>query len=149
MKIEYSPLTDKAKIFGRIKHENQKDDSGKDYFGSHCIQVYELLCQVTSDPDILCAGLLHDTIEDTDTSYEELVREFNKRVADLVMEVTQEGTDDNYGYYFPRLKSKEGVMLKLSDRLSNISRMDCWTYGRQQHYLKKTKFWKTDFGEKI
>lgn len=136
-------LITKAFQFGSEKHKNQKDDSGKNYFDAHCVQVFNLLGEITSDVDVLCAGLLHDTIEDTQTTYEELCTEFNKRIADLVMEVTQEGTNDNYGYYFPRLKSKDGILIKLCDRASNISRMESWDIGSQKHYLKKTKFWKS------
>jgi (p)ppGpp synthase/HD superfamily hydrolase len=58
------------------------------------------------------------------------------------MEVTHEESNDNFGYYFPRLKTREGIMIKLADRLSNISRMDSWDIARREHYLKKTKFWK-------
>ena len=57
-------------------------------------------------------------------------------------EVTHEGQKDEYGYYFPRLKSQTGIMLKLADRLSNISRMQSWSKKRRSHYLRKTKFWK-------
>jgi (p)ppGpp synthase/HD superfamily hydrolase len=135
-------LLTKAMDFGGTKHLGQLDDCGKDYFGSHCINVYGILMQVTNDENLLCAALLHDTIEDTDTRYEELVREFNKDIADLVMEVTHEGKKDSYGHYFPRLKTQRGIMLKFADRLSNISRMEAWDESRRQHYLKKSKFWK-------
>lgn len=137
-------LINKAFTFGRMKHQGQKDDSGKTYFDAHCCVVFRILAEVTNNIDVLCAGILHDTIEDTETTYEELCNEFNSKIADLVMEVTQEGTKDNYGYYFPRLKSKEGIMIKFADRLSNISRMDEWEYGRRKQYLKKSKFWKSE-----
>lgn len=58
------------------------------------------------------------------------------------MEVTHEGQKDEYGYYFPRLKTKEGIMLKFADRLSNLSRMDNWNERRVAHYIKKSRFWK-------
>ena len=138
------PIVAKAYTFAWEKHRDQRDDSGKSYFEAHCLQVYNLLLQVTGDDDILCAGLLHDTIEDTETTYEELVGEFNQRIADLVMEVTDEGEKDNYGKYFPRLKSRDGVLIKFCDRTSNLSRMDAWPKQRQEHYLKKSKFWKSD-----
>ncbi len=44
------------------------------------------------DPFVLAAALLHDTIEDTDTTYDELVEAFGKRVADIVAEVTDDKT---------------------------------------------------------
>ena len=133
---------ERAYCFAEKRHENQKDDCGEPYFHAHVKQVALIMKQITRDEDLIIAALLHDTIEDTETTYEELVTEFGQRVADLVMEVTHDGTNDNYGYYFPRLKTQEGIMLKLADRLSNISRMESWDIARKEHYLKKTKFWK-------
>lgn len=124
-------------------HAGQKDCDGKDYFLTHVLQVYFLVKECAhKDDTLLCAALLHDTIEDTDYTYEQMLEDFGAEIADLVMEVTQEGCKDAYGYYFPRLKSKRGIMLKFADRLSNLSRMSSWPEGRQQQYLKRSKFWK-------
>lgn len=135
-------LLRKARDFAREKHKGQLDDNGENYYGTHLSPVMCAISELTSDIDIIRATVLHDTLEDTDTTYEELVREFGKRVADLVMEVTHEGKKDGYGYYFPRLKTAGGIMIKLCDRASNISRMQTWNRHRKQQYLKKTKFWK-------
>jgi len=132
----------KAHMFGFKKHKGQKDDNGEDYFWAHCDGVAEILKSITIDKNLICAGFLHDTLEDTDTTYDELVREFNKDIADLVNEVTQEGKKDNYGYYFPRLKTQRGIILKFADRLSNISRMQAWDDKRKAQYLRRSKFWK-------
>jgi len=134
----------KAEKFGREKHKGQIDDEGKDYFETHCKNVFGILMCITNDKHIWIAGLLHDTLEDTSTTYEELTKEFGKEVADLVNEVTHEGKKDEVGFYFPRLKSKKAIMIKFADRLSNISRMDNWTKKRQEHYLKKSKFWRSE-----
>lgn len=132
----------KARSFSAVKHQGQKDDEGNDYYMNHLFPVCEALMQLTNDEEIIMAGILHDTLEDTDTTYEELKKEFGQRVADLVNELTHEGKKDNYGYYFPRLKSKEAIMIKLIDRASNISRMENWDEKRKGQYLKKTTFWK-------
>jgi (p)ppGpp synthase/HD superfamily hydrolase len=137
-------LTFRAGLFAKMKHLGQLDDEGKDYFESHIKQVYTILLQITEDVEILAAAYLHDTIEDTDTSYEEILNIFGKRVADLVMEVTHEGEKDSKGYFFPRLKSKDAILIKFADRLSNLSRMQSWDLNRQNHYLKKSKFWKSE-----
>ena len=144
MVILNETLTFKARVFARIKHAGQVDDCGKDYYEVHLQQVFYILLQITGDQDILSAGLLHDTLEDTQTTYEELVEHFGKRVADLVNEVTHEGKKDKKGFYFPRLKSRDAILLKFADRLSNLSRMESWTPDRQVHYLKKSKFWKSE-----
>lgn len=138
----------KAIDFAYKKHKEQKDDTGEPYI-KHLTQVVEILSCVTHDNDILAAAWLHDTIEDTDTTYEDLVQEFGERIAGLVHEVTHEGTKDAGGYYFPRLRSRDAAIIKFADRLSNLSRMESWTKKRQDHYLKKSKFWRaTPVGEK-
>ncbi len=141
-------LTLKARGFAKLKHKGQLDDCGKDYFEGHLLQVYNIVFQITDDDEILSAALLHDTIEDTDTTYDELYQIFGKRVADLVHEMTHEGKKDNIGFYFPRLKSKDAILIKFADRLSNLSRMQNWNLERQDQYLKKSKFWKSEQKEK-
>lgn len=136
-------MIDKAFQFAKNKHKGQLDDLGLDYFSTHVFVVYLILEQLKSPEKVLCAALLHDTLEDTDTTYEELVKEFGIEVADLVMEVTKSGTKTE-GYYFPNLKSRDGIIIKFADRLSNLSRMENWTEKRQAHYIKKSKFWKTE-----
>lgn len=131
----------KAMRIAAIRHDGQLDDEGKPYM-NHLIHVAMILHQAGCDAEMVAAGYLHDTIEDTGMTYEELKKEFGKRVVDLVHEVTHEGQKDEYGYYFPRLKTRDGIVLKLADRMSNLLRMDCWPKKRQEQYLRKTKFWK-------
>ncbi len=134
---------DKAKQFAKEKHKGQLDDSGLDYFTTHIEQVVSILRSITQDERVLSAAYLHDTIEDTETTYEELVVLFGHSIADLVMEMTHEG-DKIRGYYFPRLHTKEGILIKFADRLSNMSRMESWPEERRTHYLKRSKFWKSE-----
>lgn len=141
-------MINKVWKFAKEKHKNQKDDLGKDYFDTHLRIVYEILGKLTQDTDILSAGLLHDILEDTDTTYEELVKKFGENIANLVNELTHEGQKDEKGFYFPRLKSKEAIIIKFADRLSNISRMENWNDKRQEQYLRKSKFWKSNKDEK-
>ena len=136
-------LEEKALEFASIKHDGQLDDQGRQYFFAHIIQVYGLLKDVTDDEEILCAGILHDTLEDTDTYYEELVREFTKEIADLVLELTYEG-DRETGRYFPLLHSHKAVVVKFADRLSNLVRMVDWPGDWQLDYLINSRFWPTE-----
>lgn len=132
----------KANIFALKKHQNQKDDSGQPYI-DHLEKVYTLLTLITDDQAVLAAAWLHDTVEDTDTTEEELRSIFGDRITDLVMEVTHEGKKDETGFYYPRLHTQEGIMIKFADRLHNISRMEPWDDRRIEQYLKKSKFWKS------
>lgn len=136
-------LTQKALKFAMEKHKGQVDDQGLPFI-LHPMQVARILDSVTDDINLIASALLHDTIEDTGATYEELKREFNEDIANLVYEVTKEGKKDNHGFYFPRLKTQRGIMLKFADRLSNISRMEAWDEKRRQHYLKSSKFWKSE-----
>ena len=80
----------KALNFAREKHEGQfrKDEFQRPYI-VHPVGVYGLLFNAgIENEDVLCAALLHDTIEDTNTTFDELAIEFNIEVAGLVGEVT-------------------------------------------------------------
>lgn len=134
-------LVQRAFQFAFEKHKNQIDDDGLPYV-CHCSMVYNTLRTITDDQEILAAAYLHDTLEDTDTTYDELKDQFGERVANLVLEVTHEGKKDSYGYYFPRLLSRDAVLIKFADRLNNLSRMDSWDDERKAQYLRKSKFWK-------
>ena len=135
-------LVDKALEYASIKHRGQNDDQGRPYFFAHIIQVYNILNVVTEDEEILCAGILHDVIEDAGVTYEELVKEFSLEIADLVLECTHIGTKE-LGRYFPYLHSKKAIIVKFADRLSNISRMDDWPGDWQLDYLNESCFWNT------
>lgn len=137
-------VPERARLFAVRKHDGQFRDDGVTPYMIHPAQVARILMQVTHDTNLIAAGYLHDTIEDTDTTYEELVAEFGQDIADLVMEVTQEGQKDNVGFYFPRLHTQRGIMLKFADRLSNLADMEAWSEERRQHYLKRSKFWKSE-----
>ena len=74
---------EKAYLFAEKKHEGQIRKSGDPYI-SHCIGVAMILADLQGGPATIIAGLLHDTIEDTGTTKEEIEKEFGKEVADLV-----------------------------------------------------------------
>lgn len=137
------PWERRAYNFARNAHAGQLDDCGKDYFESHILQVVLLVKQITDNPLIITTTYLHDTLEDTSITHEDLQDNFLDPVADWVMELTHEGQKDSYGYYFPRLKTKECIIIKFADRLSNLSRMEAWDEQRQQQYLNKSVFWKS------
>ena len=137
-------LAYKAMVFAQKKHRGQKDDEDEDYFLAHIRVVAELIAEVTDDDEIIAAAYLHDTLEDTATTLAELEERFGKRVASLVHEVTHEGKKDEHGYYFPRLKTKDAILIKFADRISNLSRMGAWGAERQVQYLKQSKFWRSE-----
>jgi len=140
--VDSMDIIKKAFDFARLKHKGQLDDDGLDYFSAHCLHVAEIVRLAGGSDEMIAAALLHDVIEDTDTTYYDLLDEFGMEVANLVKELTHEGTKDHYGRYFPNLKSREAIIIKMADRMSNLLRMGSWSEKRQAHYLKKSMFWK-------
>jgi len=141
MNVRGMILINKAKHYAKKWHRGQRDDDGKPYY-KHPFKVYKLLKLVTNDVDILCAGILHDVVEDTDVSRGEINSKFNPHIGFLVMEVTKNTIKGKK--VFPRLHSREGIMIKFADKLSNISRMNSWSEKRRKKYLDKCKFWRSE-----
>ena len=148
----------KAWAFAQEKHGGQKDDEGKNYFQAHIKTVHTIIFVIApNNYDLRAAAILHDTVEDCGVRLHTLIREFGPRVAALVDMVTHRGQKDTTGYYFPSLKPlvrreyddlyHDAVLLKFADRLSNLSRMGAWDDGRKEHYLRRSKFWKTEIEE--
>jgi GTP pyrophosphokinase len=80
----------KAYDYASKKHEGQKRQSGEPYI-IHPLNVAFILAEMHADIDTICAGLLHDTIEDTDATREDIERDFNESIALLVEGVTKIG----------------------------------------------------------
>ena len=78
----------KAYLFGDKAHRYRKRNSGEKYF-SHCIEVCNQLIRWNMDLDTIIAGLLHDTIEDTDATKDILIEQFGESVAILVERVSK------------------------------------------------------------
>lgn len=126
----------KAYLFAKKRHKGQL--YGKRSFISHPHDTARVLKSISKDKNLIAAAYLHDTLEDTKTTYEELVEEFGQDIAGLVREVTKDGYNS-----FPNLKTQRGVMLKFADRLTNVSQMDNWSEEKKTKYLfEKSRFWK-------
>jgi len=121
----------KAYQFGSEAHKEQKRRSGKPYF-THCASVGAVLADWNMDVDTIIAGLLHDTIEDTDVTRELIVSEFNEDVASLVEGVSklsgikfhsrQEKQAENFMKMFLSVaKDLRVIIIKFADRLHNMS----------------------------
>lgn len=78
----------KAYNYAKSLHEGQYRQSGEPYI-SHPLNVAYILAEMHADKDTVCAGLLHDTLEDTNATKEEIAELFNKDIANLVDGVTK------------------------------------------------------------
>ena len=130
----YSPedyaKIEKAAYFANTKHENQKRKSGEPYI-IHPLAVAETLIQLNMDADTVCAGLLHDVIEDTDTSEEIITENFGKNVCELVQGVTKianikslsksaQEAETIRKMFLAMSKNMPVIIIKLADKLHNM-----------------------------
>ncbi|MEG3898099.1 MULTISPECIES: HD domain-containing protein [unclassified Microcoleus] len=116
-------LADKAKEFAIVQHGTQK--YGEHPYSYHLDRVSQVLAQFgcAGDEAIAAAGWLHDTLEDTPTTYEMLVSEFGKETADIVWAVTSEpgiNRADRFRKTALKIQSdKKALAVKLADRIAN------------------------------
>ena len=78
----------KAYEYAKDLHQGQKRQSGEDYI-THPLNVAYILAEMKADKDTICAALLHDVLEDTKTTKEEIAENFNVTIANLVDGVTK------------------------------------------------------------
>ena len=150
-----SPFLEKgptARLFDALRFAAEKHRDGRRKgeiaapYINHPITVAEQLAAagLEHDTDLLIAALLHDVVEDTDTSSEDLRRRFGERVAEIVLELT----DDKRLDWRERkrrvvesigTKSREAQLIKLSDLIANVSDLihhpPNWQIERKRGYL--------------
>jgi len=120
----------KAANYANDKHQEQKRKSGEPYI-IHPIAVAEILIQLKMDADVVCAGLLHDVIEDTDSTDEDVTELFGQNVCELVQGVTKIKAIKNLSrsaaeaetirkMFIAMSKNIPVIIIKLSDKLHNM-----------------------------
>jgi (p)ppGpp synthase/HD superfamily hydrolase len=137
-----------AALFAAQRHANQKrKGAAAEPYVNHLIEVAQLVSTATPEPDVhmVMAALLHDTIEDTGTTREELMEQFGGDVAALVVEMTDDKS-------LPKAERKRlqvehapnmsirAQTIKLADKISNlrsilISPPADWDYERKRQYF--------------
>ena len=148
-KDEIKSLLWKAYEFGNRHHEGQKRRSGEAYF-THCVAVAQTLATWKMDTTTIIAGLLHDTIEDTDVSVRALRQEFGDDLANLVDGVTKIG-----GIKFSSRKEKQAgnfmkmllsvaqdlrvIIIKFADRLHNMETIKHMSKIKQHRIAVETR----------
>lgn len=118
----------KAAEFAADKHRNQRrKDVDESPYINHPLSLANVLANegAVTDPVVLCAALLHDTIEDTNTTAEELTAAFGQSITDVVLEVTDDKNLDKavrkqLQVEHARHASKQAKLVKLADKICNL-----------------------------
>ena len=110
----YTPLTNKALRIACAAHRDQTDQSGLPYI----FHPYHLAEQMPDEISV-CAALLHDVVEDTSVTLEELEREFPREVTDAVRLLTHDPETDYFDYVRAIRQNPVAVRVKLADLAHN------------------------------
>ena len=137
---------EKAIEFMKQKHGNQKRKQGTPYY-THPLAVAKLLKDKGFPIEYQIAGLFHDLIEDTDSTYEEIIALSDEEVAEAVRLVSK-----TKGYvmseYIGNIKANDMArMVKLADRIHNLSESPNASHKFQAKYIKETKMWFLDLAK--
>jgi (p)ppGpp synthase/HD superfamily hydrolase len=117
-------LIERAARFAAAAHEGQwRKYTGEPYV-THCNAVAAAVQAAGADEATVAAAYLHDTLEDTETTYATLVREFGTEVADLVVELTKVYTEEGYPNRKDRKALERARLAKVSPRAKLIKRAD-------------------------
>ena len=135
-------------LFAQEKHQNQLRKTGEEYI-IHPLNVSIILTTIKADKETIIAGLLHDVLEDTETTKEEIKEKFGEVVLKLVDGVTKINnlnisTENEYltSYYKKIIvgmsEDVRVIIIKLADRLHNMRTLDALTIPKQKRKARET-----------
>lgn len=138
----------KAYEFAKAAHEGQKRSSGEDYFIHPCA-VVEILADFGFDSSTVIAAFLHDVLEDTPVTPEQLAEEFGQEILELVEGVTkldklqftnrEDAQAENFRKFFMAMaKDLRVIIVKLADRLHNMRSLKYLPPEKQQYISRET-----------
>ncbi len=131
------------------KHEGQKRASGEDHI-RHCVEVAKILSEIHLDTVTIAASLLHDVVEDTDTSVEEIEREFGSEIATIVDGLTKiarfefgsmaERQVETYRKLLLSMaRDARVILVKLADRLHNMRTLEHMSADARERIALETR----------
>ncbi len=143
-------LINKAYVYAMKAHGSQKRKSGAPYF-EHPLEVAGILADFGADIATICTGLLHDTIEDTNTTFQDIEEYFGVEIAQMVEAVTklnhyhfntetkEEKSAENFRKLILAAADDARVLLvKLADRIHNIRTLEHTSEEQQKRIAKET-----------
>lgn len=142
----------RAVAFAAHKHRDQRrKDSDASPYINHPIQLAKVLWEEggVRDPEVIAAALLHDTLEDTETTWQELRGEFGEEIADVVLEVTdtkwiKKEVRKRLQVARARYSSEKARLVKLADKICNLRDVAAhppagWSLERRRQYFDWAK----------
>ena len=147
-KLEYNKDVDKAFEIAELAHEGQFRHSGESFF-MHPLAVTDIIADLGLDNATLIAGILHDVVEDTDITLEEVEKQFSPEVAKLVDGVTklrdyefkskEEEKSESLRHMFLAMATDiRVVIIKLADRLHNMRTLKYHKENKQKEKAQET-----------
>lgn len=152
-KVKYYYSADEKRILqayevAKKAHEGQKRASGRPYI-THPTTVADILIDMGMDVETICAALLHDTVEDTYVTEQDLIDTFGEEIAYLVKGVTklekikfhskeEEQAENMRKMFFAMAKDIRVMVIKLADRLHNMRSLQFLPEAKQQIIAKET-----------
>jgi GTP pyrophosphokinase len=141
-------LINRAYVYAARMHQGQLRRSGDPYF-IHPVSVADIIAQLHLDTASICAALLHDVIEDTQSTPEDLTREFGKEITFLVEGVTKLGQlnfgsrEDREAESFRKMllamsRDIRVLLVKLADRLDNMRTLHYMSLEAQERIARET-----------
>jgi guanosine-3',5'-bis(diphosphate) 3'-pyrophosphohydrolase len=140
-KQEGIPAPERARMFAAIAHGSQTYNDEVPYT-VHLEMVVKVLSRFGfEDPIMICAAWLHDVVEDTNRSYNDIKKRFGEVVAELVYAVTSElgrNRDERNAKTYPKLKGNEmATAIKLADRIANTEYGSATNSDMRKRYVKE------------
>jgi guanosine-3',5'-bis(diphosphate) 3'-pyrophosphohydrolase len=147
-RIKNDKLLRKAYEFAKRAHQTQKRFSGESFI-IHPLNVAKILFEMGFEENVIAVGLLHDTVEDTGVTLEDLTREFGEEIAGLVDGVTnisrirsenikQHQAENIRKMLFSMVKDIRVILIKLADKLHNMRTLEWLDDKKAQRISKET-----------
>ncbi len=139
----------RAYRFSEAAHLGQKRLSGENFI-SHCVEVAKILADLQLDTVTVASGLIHDVVEDTSITVEEIEREFGKEIAEIVDGLTKIGhlplnsSQDRQVENYRKLllsiaKDARVILIKLADRLHNMRTLEFLPAEKRRRIAQETR----------